>query len=335
MPNPSYKLIETEMDFVSRSTRTKSFPTRLPGSRQRYLCNSSIHIFEEYLRTGHVESYSYVFEVIAPTRICFQIDSPQTHLLYHLDGRRPIGYTQPDVADEFIFRPQHGAVFYIPQTVLYLQFEPGNYLVQGFTLPMDMLDQHELSGFDYLSAIIEAYRYRNPQYRASLDFDAMQHTRRLLDEFGSGLSQPSLIPQLVALRTIQDLLYLSKDKMQQAKGLFSHHDFIVEQARTLISRQVAEQEVRVLIKDIASALCIEEKYLNRLHKKRHGVPISDYHHSELFKKTKHCLDQYQSIKLSAAKCGFSDPTSFTRFFRKHAKMSPKQYLNKTGLPPMQ
>jgi hypothetical protein len=109
----SFKLVEAEMDFVSKSTLTKSFHQRLPGSRTRLLCNQQISIFEEYLETGNLASYCYLLEVSSPITIRFEICSPQTHLLYHLAGRASIHYSQPQVTPN-LFSAPNMAHFFMP-----------------------------------------------------------------------------------------------------------------------------------------------------------------------------------------------------------------------------
>ncbi|MDF2516627.1 MAG: hypothetical protein K0R59_1923 [Sphingobacterium sp.] len=326
MQTESFRLIEAEMDFVSKSTLTKSFIHRLPGSRTRLLSNNQISIYEEYLKTGNLESYSYAIEVSTATHICFEILSPQTHLLYHLDGRKPIQYQQPHIQATFSFRPFHGAFFYAPKTVISLHFEPGKYHIQGFTLPLDLLDLNGLSGFDYLDEVVGAHRQQQPQYRVSLDFEAMEHTRRILGELSTELLKKPLIPKLCILKKIQELLYLIKDKMLRAKGLLRHPDLIVQLARELIGSRIAETDGPVLIIHIAESLFVESQYLNYLHKERYGVPITHYSNQELLKKAKHCLGQKLSIKITTSRCGFSDQSSFCHFFKRHTGQTPSAYI---------
>jgi len=332
MPSESFKLIEAEMDFVSKSTLTKSFIQRLPGSRTRLLSNNQISIYEEYLKTGNLESYSYLIEASASTQISFEILSPQTHLLYHLEGRQPVHYHQPQIQEEFHLRPFHGAFFYAPITIITLHFEPGKYHIQGFTLPLELLDLNGLSGFDYLDEVVAANRQRQPQYRVSLDFEAMEHTRRILGELSTELLKKPMIPKLCILKKIQELLYLSKDKMLKAKGLLRHPDLIVRLARELISTRIAETDGPVLISHIAESLFIESQYLNYLHKERYGLPIKAYSSQELLKKAKHCLEQHLSIKITTSLCGFSDQSSFCHFFKRHTGLTPSEYM-RSLLPP--
>ncbi|WP_286856486.1 MULTISPECIES: helix-turn-helix domain-containing protein [Sphingobacterium] len=325
MQTESFKLIEAEMDFVSKNTLTKSFHQRLPGSQARLLCNNQIRLFEEYLQTGNLESYSYQLEVTSPTTIKFEICSPQTHLLYHLNGRTPIRYSQPQVKDEFIFRPRHGAFFYAPKTEIALKFEPGRYHIQGFTLPLDLLHIGGVSGFEYLASLIAAHKGKLAHYRVSLDFEAMEQTRRIFAELTDELNKKPLIPQSIILHTIQELLLLSKNKMKKAAGLLSHHDLLVEQARELISKRIAETEEMVLIKDIADSLHIQQDQLNRYHMQRYGETLLQYRNRELLKKAKHLLRQKLRVHIVSDLCGFGQTSSFSRFFKNEAGLSPTQF----------
>ena len=331
MQTESFRLIEAEMDFVNKSTLTKSFQKWLPGSRTRLLCNQQISIFEEYLETGNLESYCYQLEVSSPTTIRFDILSPQTHLLYHLAGRKPIHYSQPQVNAEFIFRPQHGAFFYAPETVIALKFEPGKYHIQGFTLPLDLLQIGGVPGFEYLSSLIAAHKGRLAQYRVSLDFEAMEQTRQVFAELTKELSKKPLIPKSIILHKIQDLLLLSKNNMLKAQGLLSHHDLLVLQARELISKRIAETEDRVLIRDIAAILHIEKDQLNKHHKQRYGETLSQFLNRALADKAKHLLKQGLLVQLVSDLCGFGQISSFTRFFKNKNGLSPKKFQQQ--MPP--
>ncbi|TWI18897.1 helix-turn-helix domain-containing protein [Sphingobacterium siyangense] len=325
MQTASFKLVEAEMDFVSKSTLTKSFHQRLPGSRTRLLCNQQISIFEEYLETGKLESYCYQLEVSSATTIHFDIRSPQTHLLYHLAGRTPIHYSQPQVNAEFIFRPQHGAFFYAPETIIALKFEPGKYHIQGFTLPLDLLQIGGVPGFAYLASLIAAHKGKLAQYRVSLDFAAMEQTRRIFSELTEELNKKPLIPKSIILHTIQDLLLLSKNKLLKAAGLLSHQDLLVEQARELISKRIAETEEMTWIKDIADSLHIQEDQLNRYHMQRYGETLLQYRNRELLKKAKHLLCQDLRVHLVSDLCGFGQISSFSRFFKSESGLSPKKF----------
>lgn len=325
MQTESFKLIEAEMDFVSKSTLTKSFHQRLPGSRTRLLCNNQICLFEEYLHTGGLESYSYQLNVTSPTMIKFEICSPQTHLLYHLVGRNPIRYSQPQIEEQFVFRPQHGAFFYVPVTVIALKLEPGRHHIQGFTLPLDLLNIGGVPGFEYLASLIAAHKGKLAQYRVSLDFEAMEQTRRIFAELTEELNKKPLIPKSVILHKIQDLLLLSKNKMMKAAGLLSHNDLLVEHARELISKHIAETEEMVLIKDIADSLYKQEDQLNRYHMQRYGETLLQYRNRELLKKAKHLLRQNLRVHTVSDLCGFGQISSFSRFFKSESGMSPKKF----------
>lgn len=332
MQTASFKLVEAEMDFVSKSTLTKSFQQRLPGSQIRLLCNQQISLFEEYLETGNLESYCYQLEVSSPITIRFEICSPQTHLLYHLAGRSPIHYSQPQVNAEFIFRPQHGAFFYAPETIIALKFEPGKYHIQGFTLPLDLLQIGGIPGFEYLSSLIAAHKGRLAQYRVSLDFEAMEQTRQLFAELSKELSKKPLIPKSVILRKIQDLLLLSKNKMLKAQGLLSHQDHLALQARELISKRVAETEDRVLIRDVAAILHIEKDQLNKYHKQRYGETLSQFLNRALADKAKCLLAQGLRVQIVSDLCGFGQISSFTRFFKNETGLSPTAFQQLTSIP---
>lgn len=332
MHTQSFQLIETDMHFVNGSMHTKSLRQRLPGSRQRLLCNSRISIFEEYLRTGNLESYSYTLEVDVPTWIDFQIFSPQIHLLYHMDGRKPVRYCQCQNNTEYLFSPKTGVFFYVPKTSFTLHFDPGKHHIQGFTLPRDLFNFSELAEFEHLAEIIAANMRELQHYKTSINFMASEHTRRILGELSAELKKNPLIPKISILGKIQNLLYLSKDKLLKASGRLRTPELMVLQARQLIYERITYTDEYVFIKDIAHSLNIQPTYLNNLHKKKFGVPISGYRNQEVLKKAKYCLDQQLSIKITTSSCGFVEQSSFINFFKKHTGLTPTRYLHASMQP---
>lgn len=332
MQSKSFHLIETNMCLLAGSTPAKSIKERLPGSRKRLFYNSSIKIFEEYLSIGNLESYSYTIEVATHTAINFQVHNPQTHLLYHIDGRRAVRYGQSQSCEEYLFPPHQGVFLYVPETIINVYFEPGNYHLQGFNLPVDLIELGELAEFGFLTEIIATNRLKPRQYKASIGFIASQHTRRILRDLTIELGNKPLIPKIRILRKIEDLLYLCKDKLLIAGRQLYDPDLIVQQARLLISKRIAESDDLVRIKNIANTLNIQPSYLSYLHKERFGIAIMKYRNQELLKKAKVCLRQNNSIKMSTIVCGFKNESSFCNFFKKQMGLTPSSYLLATTTP---
>jgi len=332
MQSKSFHLIQTNMCLQAESTLTKSIKQRLPGSRKRLFYNSSIKIFEEYLSIGNLESYSYTIEAATRTAINFQIHNPQTHLLYHTEGRKAVRYCQYQGCEEYLFPPQQGVFLYVPETIINLYLEPGRYHIQGFTLPVDLLQCGELAEFGFLTEIIAINKIKPPQYKASIGFIASEHTRRILRDLTIKLGNKPLIPKISILQKIEDLLYLCKDKVLIARGQLCGPDLMVQQARLLISKRIAESDDLLRIKDIADTLNIRPSYLSYLHKERFGIAIMKYRNQELLKKAKYCLRQNQSIKMSTIRCGFGDESSFCHFFKRQTGLTPSGYLLATPEP---
>lgn len=325
-----FKLLEESTNFIEGNFSNKPIKRLLPGSHTRLINNNKITISEELLTIGNLESYSYSLEVFTDTQMSFQILQPQTHLIYHIYGRAPIRYSQYQCNKEYYFPPQHGVLFYIPTTVMTLHLKVGKYHIQGFNLPLDLLHVNGLAEFDYLLEIIEVYKRKPPQYYVSVSFIALEHTQRILTNLSAELSKNPIIPKTIILLVIEELLYLSKDKLLKAQGHLGNPEIMVHQARLLIVKRMAESDNLFLLKDIANELHIQPDYLNRLHKKRFGIPIMKYRNHQLLKKAKYFLDHKQSLKTTTLKCGFSEIASFCHFFKKETGMTPTHYLSITN-----
>jgi AraC family transcriptional activator of pobA len=73
-------------------------------------------------------------------------------------------------------------------------------------------------------------------------------------------------------------------------------------------------------------LNITSTYLNRLVNKVYGKSVSDFVNERIILEAKRIIRlSLKSIKEISFELGFEDPSYFSRFFKKHTKMSPLQY----------
>jgi two-component system response regulator YesN len=105
---------------------------------------------------------------------------------------------------------------------------------------------------------------------------------------------------------------------------------LVEQARELISKRIAETEEMTWIKDIADSLHIQEDQLNRYHMQRYGETLLQHRNRELLKRQNiYCQDL--RVHLVSDLCGFGQISSFSRFFKSESGLSPKSSNIKCAL----
>lgn len=87
----------------------------------------------------------------------------------------------------------------------------------------------------------------------------------------------------------------------------------------------------ITLKALAGSSYCSEAYLSHLFKEKIGVTITDYINTQRIHKAQSLLDLTTlSITDIAHQCGFNDSNYFSRVFRKHTKLSPKQYRDRTS-----
>lgn len=84
----------------------------------------------------------------------------------------------------------------------------------------------------------------------------------------------------------------------------------------------------VKISEIASMIGLDRRYMTRLFKEKTGFTIQDYLINVRLEKAKKYLKQGKSVADSATLSGYSDTFHFSKSFKKHFGISPKEYSQK-------
>lgn len=79
------------------------------------------------------------------------------------------------------------------------------------------------------------------------------------------------------------------------------------------------------VSDIAGRVGLNPDYLNRVFRRRTGVPLSVYLRLRKLERARHLLSTGMSVKQAAAQTGFEDPAYFSRAFKAHVGMAPSVY----------
>lgn len=81
----------------------------------------------------------------------------------------------------------------------------------------------------------------------------------------------------------------------------------------------------ITVQSIADSLNLDRRYLSRLFKDKYGVTIQEYLLSIRLENAARMLQEGYSVNDSAAMCGYSDRSNFSRMFRRRYGVWPSEY----------
>lgn len=84
----------------------------------------------------------------------------------------------------------------------------------------------------------------------------------------------------------------------------------------------------ITIEEIADALSLDRRYLSRLFKKRYGVTMQEYLVNTRLNRAAELLRAGHTVNESAALCGYSDISNFSKMFHRRFGVSPGAYAEK-------
>jgi len=156
--------------------------------------------------------------------------------------------------------------------------------------------------------------------RATIESGADSNTTMELNQ--------NLVRELEAIHTLEDLSYWLLAVLEKftdnafrfatAKNTFLIHKamkYMMEHFRTDIS-----------LEDVAGAVHLNPSYFSSVFKKEAGISFSSYLNQLRIEESKRLLAQSRSSILNIAlDVGFEDQSYFTKVFKTHAKMTPKEY----------
>ncbi|WP_294281378.1 helix-turn-helix domain-containing protein [uncultured Chryseobacterium sp.] len=125
----------------------------------------------------------------------------------------------------------------------------------------------------------------------------------------------SLLYQLLILlnRYYADAYHVQQDT-------FIHPDFY--RFRSLLEKRFLEEQT---VEAYTKMLNVSPGFLNKICRQFSGLSAQQMIHNKLISEIKKQLYQNKSAKEIGYEFGFSDPSNFNRFFKKHTHMTPRQY----------
>ena len=81
----------------------------------------------------------------------------------------------------------------------------------------------------------------------------------------------------------------------------------------------------ISVEGIAEMLSLDRRYLSRIFKEKYGITIRDYISQVRIQRACALLDAGMSVSETAQMVGAPDAANFSKLFRTHRGVSPKQY----------
>ena len=84
----------------------------------------------------------------------------------------------------------------------------------------------------------------------------------------------------------------------------------------------------ITVEQIADSLSLNRRYLSRIFKQRHGVPMKEFLTRIRMEQARRLLSEGHSVAESGALCGYPDPANFSKMFKSHFGTAPLSYRRK-------
>ncbi len=84
----------------------------------------------------------------------------------------------------------------------------------------------------------------------------------------------------------------------------------------------------ITVEQIADSLSLNRRYLSRIFKKKHGIPMKEFLTRVRIEQAKGLLAEGFSVAESGALCGYPDPANFSKMFKAYCGTAPLTYRRK-------
>jgi len=177
-----------------------------------------------------------------------------------------------------------------------------------------------------------------PHEQSAEDFGEYQHHfEQILLEFGKESQYKDRILgnlMLVLLLKIKEKFWANYDPLEEGKGnskiVQSFKKTLESNFQTVLKGE--PQDVKLQAQDIAEELNLHPNYLNSVIKSKTGRTVQEWITKRTLSVAKSLLiDSTYSSKEIAYLLGYSEPTHFSRFFKKHTNLSPLTFRKSNGL----
>ncbi len=147
----------------------------------------------------------------------------------------------------------------------------------------------------------------------------------------------------VMIQDLEDLTSLSKVIWFREKILYDFAELVRRYKKQRYTRKITQcqeyiykeiYEPNLSVSSIAQKLGLNPKYLSNLFKKEVGISISEYTQKIKVKEAKNMMLYFnRSVTEVCNSLHFSDQSYFIKVFKKHTKMTPREYIKKNQMDP--
>ncbi len=217
---------------------------------------------------------------------------------------------------------RHDFVLIPPGHVMEIQESSDDYLVSLLVISPNFL-QNLKHLYPFYFEQVE-YRYNSVFHLSDEQYEGMQGHFMMLQAI-SQLSHPErneLLVKQMEIGTQLMEIYLNENGLT-APGLTPAQQLVNRFKDALVSHFQESREVQYY----ADLLCLSPKYFGCIIKKQTGISANKWISGYIIVQAKSLLRHSQSLNIQqiSHQLGFSDPATFTRFFKTNAGMSPKEY----------
>tara|TARA_R110002033_G_scaffold113008_1_gene158303 strand:- start:8892 stop:9431 length:540 start_codon:yes stop_codon:yes gene_type:complete len=170
-----------------------------------------------------------------------------------------------------------------------------------------------------------------PKVMSEIDFEDFEILyKQILDEFKKSSKYKNKILGnlfVVLLLKIKEKFWLSYNPIEEG----GRNSQIVKSFKLLLEKEFKKNtasgiKTALQVQDYANELNLHPSYLNSVIKSKTGRTVNDWISKRTLSEAKSLLKNtsYTSKEI-AYRLGFSEPTHFSRFFKKHTQLSPNTF----------
>lgn len=259
-------------------------------------------------------------------QLSLRIQRGDIHGFYLLDAETSITLIHSHTQTNFPLDVGRGCYFYLPPGDYRLELPSGYLKLFSLCFRAKIFRRGNERQYQFLHALIEAYRQQKDEVVQSLDFRLSSGIRLLIERLFAGLKSGSLESELYIQAQTLELLRLSKDAVFEEYEKILSNQFLAQQVNEAIRLGIRQEGLDFRLEVLPRLFDRSLQYLGRIHRETFGQSLTQCRSGALLEMAQETLETAASITTAAYICGFSDLHQFRRFFKKASGITPTEYL---------